>query len=122
MKKNLPRSNLYKIPEFSLQYNPNKEIVMPSIIRDINFNKISKRKNLFPIEKSPEFYNVNYKSIEKSVSTVDFSKSKPRILNEASPFPSYMQSVHSRTSLGFKSFKESNIGFDETNELISSRS
>ena len=106
MKKTLPRPDLYKIPEFALEYNPRKELILPLLVKNISFEKMPNRKSLFFNEKTPEPYDVNYNAIEKKTKVVDFSKTLSRYFNEESVVPSYMQSVHSRNSLAFKSLRE----------------
>lgn len=98
MEKGLSRTCLYKIPEFTLQYDPHKEFTMANISRKIYFDKMLNRKDLFHIEtKSPEGYDVNYKAIEKKVVSIDFSKSRPRgLLDLSQSHSKSAYSIHSK--------------------------
>ena len=58
------------------------------------------------MEKTPECYDVNYSAVEKKVAVVDFSKTQSRFSSLNSPVQSYMQTVHSRNSLAYKSMRE----------------
>lgn len=52
MNKTLPRQkNLFKSPEFSLDYDTNKEIIMPDLGKVLNFDNMSRRKSLFSANK-----------------------------------------------------------------------
>lgn len=110
MKKNMPRKKLlFKAPESSADYEPNKEVVMVNLGKVPNIGLISKRKELFPVNQTPDPYDVNISQTVPKTHSVIFSKMLQLEVDSKSPLPSFMQTIHNRTSILHSSMKTLNL-------------
>lgn len=106
MNKNLPRKKfLFEPPEFSLSYEPNKDVVMKNPGKVISFNNVSSRKDLFIINQTPDPYDVNLNATHPKEKSFCMSKATKKIIDDHCPLPSFMQSIHNRLSLSHSSMK-----------------
>jgi hypothetical protein len=106
MNKTLSRQGLlFASGDYSGDYDPNKEFVMVDLGKVPNFGLMSKRKELFRVQESPGPYDVNFSATFNRSPSVEFSKMLNPEVNIKSPLPSFMQTIHNRTSIGFASMK-----------------
>lgn len=106
MNKTLPRQvNLFNSTYTSGDYDPNKDFVMVNLGKVPNFGLMSKRKQLFKIKESPDPYDVNLSSTLPKTPSFEFSKMLSPEVDSKLPLPSFMQTIHNRTSINFSSMK-----------------
>ncbi|CAG9318655.1 unnamed protein product [Blepharisma stoltei] len=93
LRKYSPRAEIFNIPEFQPEYTPNKEKILPKLVKSIKFEKMPKREELFKNDDpSPETnYPVKYDLVEKKPKICDFTKELPREKDINCSLPSYMQ-------------------------------
>lgn len=101
MNKYSPRSEIFSTPDQQPEYSPNKELVLPKLVRSIEFEKVPKRTKLFSVNEDipNKSYNVKYDAIDKKMKYYDISKDIPRVKNINSPLPSYLQIAMNSTEL-----------------------
>ncbi|CAG9328302.1 unnamed protein product [Blepharisma stoltei] len=90
---------LYKTQDCVPEYFPNKEIVMPKIARNVDFDKMLKRKEPVQKERLPSAYNVNFSIVEKNVPIINMKKLLPREKNSESQLPAFLQGSFSSRQL-----------------------
>lgn len=91
---------MFRLQKYLPEYKPNKELVLPRIAREISFNKMSERPQLFQEELDlRRDCRINYDLVEKKVMTHVFLKDLPREKNPMSPLPSYLQATMTHDEL-----------------------
>lgn len=105
MAKTMPRKPLFKHSEYSMNYEPNKEVVMEDLGKVLAFKNMSKRKELFIINPTPDPYDANFSAVEPNEKSFSMEKRPEMFKDNHCPLPSFMQTVHSRLSMCYSSMK-----------------
>ena len=95
--------------ESSTMYEANKEVLMEDLGKVMSFDGMSKRKDLFLINDTPDPYDINFSSILPNEKSFSLSKQSKLLKNADCSLPSFMQSVHNRFSICFSSMKSINM-------------
>ena len=111
MSKTLPRSELFKTSESTLNYEPNKEALMQNLGRVLSFDNMSRRRELFIINPTPDPYDINLSATAPCEKSFSMAKKPKMFANDKCPLPSFMQTVHTRLSMGYSSMKSINPSF-----------
>ena len=110
MNKTMPRKKfLFIKPEQSADYEPNKEYTMVNLGKVPNIGLMSKRKVLFPVLQTPDPYDINHSLTVPKTQQINFSKMLSLEVDNKSPLPSFMQTIHNRTSILHSSMKTLNL-------------